>query len=249
MIKLGKLFNTDVFLHWSVAIIIFIATSNAYNVMSLYSPNKTGALIGSFIYTLGLIFSVVAHEFGHILVGRRVGIGFSKITIHGLGGAAHMEGIIPSPKAEALMALAGPTVSLALCGVFALITFVWSKLFYSPTDVVGMVLAFTAFTNFALMAFNLLPIGILDGGRVLRAGLWAYTKNFIKATSINTIIGKIFGAGFVAMGFFMMFGFEFPFFGKGIQAGIWQIIMGVLIIGATDYEMKHYKRQMEKEGY
>src|SRR5574337_1355971 len=225
MIKLGKLFNTDVFLHWSVAIIIVIATSNAYSNLLLYNHNKVGALISAVVYSVLLILSVVAHEFGHILVGRRVGIGFSKITIHGLGEAAHMEGIIPSPKAEALMAAAGPAVSLALCIVFALLTIIWSRFFYTPDSFIGMVLAITAFTNFALMAFNLLPIGILDGGRILRSGLWAYTKDFIKATKINTILGKVFGSGFVAMGFFMLFGFKFPFFGTGIQAGIWQIIM------------------------
>jgi Zn-dependent protease len=240
MIKLGRWFNTDVRLHWTTALLILVASWNAYGAISKYIPRPLPVAIGALVYSFGLLFSVVAHEFGHIIIGRKVGVAFNKITIHGLGGAAHMESNVPSPRSEALMAVAGPVVSLALCVVFGLATWALTSVF--PQFVLtGFIFAFIAFSNFALMAFNLLPVFPLDGGRIFRAGVWKLTNNFMKATEISAFIGKLGGVGFITMGLLMMVDIHIPFFGVGIQSGIWQIVMGILIICFADNELKHYR--------
>ncbi len=127
--------------------------------------------------SVGLLISIVLHEFSHSLVARKHGMPIGGITLFVFGGMAHMESEPPGPKEEALMALAGPASSIviggALYGVHALLQGA------IPIPAAG-VLQYLALINLVLAGFNLLPAFPLDGGRVLRAGLWARTKSIKK---------------------------------------------------------------------
>ena len=66
------------------------------------------------VCALALFASVVAHELAHALVARRFGVRTSAITLFLFGGVATLEEEPASPKADALIALAGPALSAAL---------------------------------------------------------------------------------------------------------------------------------------
>ena len=75
--------------------------------------------------TIGLLFSIVFHETAHSLVARRYGIEIRGITLFIFGGVAEMPAEPGSPRAEFLMALAGPVASLLLsAGLFGLSGFI-----------------------------------------------------------------------------------------------------------------------------
>jgi len=104
---------------------------------------------------LGVV--LIAHELGHALVARRLGLRVLDITIWPLGGMARLEGLGHRPEVEGLVALAGPAVNLLLAGVASLL----------PG---GLAWQFTLL-NLVLGLGNLVPAFPLDGGRVLRAWL------------------------------------------------------------------------------
>jgi Zn-dependent protease len=53
------------------------------------------------------------------------------------------------------------------------------------------VLHYLGVLNLVLAAFNMAPAFPLDGGRVARAAIWAWTQDSIKATRIAARMGEI----------------------------------------------------------
>jgi Zn-dependent protease len=125
-------------------------------------------------YALGLGFvaclmlSVLLHELGHALTARYYGIGVKGITLDLLGGYTEFDRDSPRPLVELVTALAGPAVS-ALLGIGSAIATV-----LLPNDsVAGQITFQLAFANLIVAAYNALPGWPLDGGRALRAAVWA----------------------------------------------------------------------------
>lgn len=142
---------------------------------------------------VGLIgSSLLAHELGHALVARRLGIGARRIVFVPVGAFLDLEHS-PRARAELLVAAAGPLVSLVLAGGCWLLL---SAL--TGVDAPGASLArgfgrLGCAVNLGLGLFNLLPCFPMDGGRILRAGLtlvigrlgwWDEAPAFVLATRI-----------------------------------------------------------------
>jgi Zn-dependent protease len=108
--------------------------------------------------------ALLLHEFGHALVARRRGQQVLQIIFHGF----HAETVCaegrPAPAHEALIALAGPGVNLALAGVLEALRLLFA--IEGPVDV-GLVLLIIG--NLAAAAMSLVPLGPSDGARVLGA--------------------------------------------------------------------------------
>jgi Zn-dependent protease len=143
-----------------------------------------GYAIG-FGFVLCLVGSVLLHELGHALTARRFGIGVRGITLELLGGWTEMDHDAPSPRIDALVSLAGPAVSLLLGGLGTLATLAL------PDRTVGDQIAFQlAVSNILVAFFNVLPGLPLDGGRALRAGMWALLKDRDRATQVAGWAGR-----------------------------------------------------------
>ena len=191
--------------------------------------------------------SILAHELSHALVGRANGVEVVGITLFIFGGMAHMRGEPRSPRAELLMAGVGPLTSL-LIGVVAT---VWGSYLVAPgaIDAAEPLRAFQGASPFAtvllwlgpinimLGLFNLIPGFPLDGGRVLRAALWAATRDFTKATRWAAGVGQAVGMLFIVAGVTMMLGAHIPFLGRGLVSGLWIAFIGWFLqsAAATSY--------------
>jgi Zn-dependent protease len=147
---------------------------------------------------VSLFGSIVLHELAHARVARAHGVASRGITLAALGGRAELEGALPSPKVDVLMAVAGPAANGVLAGLALALTEV-AQGGHWPAAVTG-VLGFAAATNALLTAVNLLPVFPLDGGRVLRAALWHRTASLSAATRTARRIGMGFGVGLVVAG-------------------------------------------------
>jgi CBS domain-containing protein len=106
-----------------------------------------------------------------------------------VGGVTSLDAEATRPADEAIIALAGPIVSLlvggALLGLAVVIDDVTSPL------VVG--LALIGAVNLLLGVFNLVPGLPLDGGRILRAVLWRATGDATRASRMTAGIGRAIG--------------------------------------------------------
>ena len=168
-----------------------------------------------------LFASVLVHELGHCLVALRYRIPIAQITLFIFGGMAQIKREAPTPKAEFLIAIAGPLVSVVLGLGF----WVLAELPGSPPAMVALS-EHLRNINLMLAIFNLVPGYPLDGGRVLRAGLWAWFKNFHKATRYSARVGQGFAV------FLMLFGIYDVVAGLEI-GGVWFLLIGAFLYTAA----------------
>lgn len=187
------------------------------------------------VASLLLFLSVLLHELGHSYVALRFRIPIGQITLFLFGGVAHMRKEPPSPKAEFLIAIAGPLVSFAL-GALCFGAAVVAESLPLPSGGRGFVIlgGLLGFNNVVLGLFNLIPGFPLDGGRVLRAGLWAWNKNFNRATSQAAVIGLGFGVLLGGFGAVLLIGVIAGLLdpSAGGNAG-WLIFIGAFLFGAA----------------
>ncbi|MDE1840132.1 MAG: CBS domain-containing protein, partial [Thaumarchaeota archaeon] len=91
------------------------------------------------------------------------------------------------------------------------------------------ILFYGAIANVMLGTFNLIPAFPLDGGRVLRAGLVRWKRDYHEATKIATTIGVIISYLFMGFGFVSLFKGDFI-------GGLWIVLIGwFLHDGAKSY--------------
>jgi Zn-dependent protease len=192
-IRLGTYAGIPVRAHWSMAIV-------ALWFGVLLSADL--GIIGGVVATVAFFASILAHEFGHALVARRYGVRTQSIDLWALGGMARLDRESPSPRADGLIAVAGPAVSLLLGAVSLAASFALQS----------DVLFWIGFVNSVLAVFNMLPGAPLDGGRVLRAIRWARTGNKYRAMRDAGNAGRVLGWTLVGLGVVMMINGQFGVF-------------------------------------
>ena len=192
-IRLGTYAGIPVRAHWSMALVALW-----FGVIL----SRDLGVFGGVVATVAFFASILAHEFGHAMVARRYGVNTESIDLWALGGVARLDRESPSPRADGLIAVAGPAVSL-LIGVAA---------FGAGIALQSNVLVWVGFVNGVLAVFNMLPGAPLDGGRVLRAVRWSRTGNKYRAMRDAGNAGRVLGWGLVGLGFVMMLNGQFGVF-------------------------------------
>lgn len=177
------------------------------------------------VAVFGLFLSILLHELAHSLVARAFGMEIKGITLWLLGGVAEMADEPPHPRAEFLMAIAGPLMSVALALVFLSLANAIEQ--EAELAAIGAVISYLGMLNLILAAFNLVPAYPLDGGRVARAVLWAWSGDYYYATSVAARLGSLFGL------FLIVFGVLSAIGGAGL-AGLWWVILGMFVRFAAD---------------
>ncbi|MEW2382255.1 M50 family metallopeptidase [Micromonospora sp. NPDC047707] len=152
-----------------------------------------GYLIG-LGFVVSLLGSVLLHELGHALTARRYGIGVRGITLELLGGYTEMDRDAPSPRVDLLVSLAGPAVS-AVLGAAA----VAATLALPDGTLVNQLAFQLAVSNVIVAVFNILPGLPLDGGRALRAAVWAVTRDRHRGTEVAGWVGRAVAVGTAAL--------------------------------------------------
>lgn len=147
-----------------------------------------GRYVVAFAFAVLLYLSVLVHELSHSVVARAFGLPVRRITLYLLGGVSEIEREPQTPFREFLVAVAGPVLSLLLAlGGFGL------YLVLPGPSVPSVLAAELAIANLLVGVFNLLPGLPLDGGRVLRAGIWKVTGRPGQATAAAAWAGRVLG--------------------------------------------------------
>lgn len=226
-LRLARIAGIDVEAHWSWTLIVaLLMWSLAAAVFPETNPGLSdGAYAAMGIGAALLLFaSLAAHELGHALQARREGMRIEGITLWLLGGVARFSGAFPSAGTELRVALAGPLVSLVLGVVLLSVALVVPL----PPAVDG-VLHWLGSTNLLLLVFNMIPALPLDGGRVLRAALWARSGDHAAATRSAVAIATAFGRFLVAAGIVLVLM-------TGALGGLWFALIGWFLLNAASGE-------------
>jgi Zn-dependent protease/CBS domain-containing protein len=241
-INLFKLlgFQVRIDMSW-IVLALLIAWSLSSGLFPLYYKDLSTSTywIMGIIGTVGLFLSIVFHEFCHSVVARKYGVPMKGITLFIFGGMAEMSEEPTSAKAEFMMAVAGP-ISSVLAGLafYALLALGKQAGWISP---VKGVLAYLAWINMILAAFNLLPAFPLDGGRVLRSILWGVKRNLRWASRISSRIGSFFGFVMIFFGFVSFFRGDFI-------GGLWWFLIGMFLHSAAKMSYQQLLTRKALEG-
>lgn len=238
-LRLGSILGIDIVADPSLAIIfVLILVSLAAGVFPEWHPQWSAGLCWLTATGAAVLFfgSVLAHELSHALVGRLRGVQFRRITLFMFGGVAQMETEPPSWRAELSMAAVGPVTSLALGIAFlALAALASGPLHINPKDPraalaalgpLATLLFWLGPINIGLGLFNLVPGFPLDGGRILRALMWALSGDLHRATYRASLAGRAFAWLLAAAGILMILGIEVPYLGGGLINGLWLAFIG-----------------------
>jgi Zn-dependent protease len=213
-----KIFNwlgIPVFLHWTFGLIFLYILYHAQS--EGLSTTETIWLTGLF---MALFLCVLLHEFGHAIAARKYGVKTRDIVLMPIGGVARLEKMPEKPIQEFVVAIAGPAVNVVIAMVlftamnigvdadlwelfnYAIRTDIGDEIITESGYFLSPVLHFAiklAFTNVALVVFNMIPAFPMDGGRVFRAllSMWLGRP---RATNIAAWVGQLIAMLLVATG-------------------------------------------------
>lgn len=218
--RVGNLFGIPFYVNSSWFLVLFLVTLSYGSGLAAQFPNLPAGLpwLWGFLTALLLFASVLAHELGHSFVAIKQGIEVKSISLFLFGGLASLDKESETPAEAFWVAIAGPLVSLILCGLFTLIG-ATTGITGAPAAILGLL----ASINLALALFNLIPGLPLDGGNILKAAVWQITGNPYKGIVFAGRVGQIIGWMAIASGLLpvILFG-GFPNF--------WNVLIGFFLL-------------------
>ncbi|HUF52714.1 MAG TPA: site-2 protease family protein [Dehalococcoidia bacterium] len=222
-LKIGSILGIDIRIHWSwlaiFALLLYWLATGWFADLDAYSHWSTAERwVASGVTTMLFFVSILLHELSHSIVARRLGLPVHGITLFIFGGVSSLSEEPASAGQEFKMAIVGPLMSFFLgfvAGAIWLILLAIDK----GTTVPSAIAVYVGFMNISVGIFNMLPGYPLDGGRVLRAALWARSRSMLKATRWASHVGTFISFSLMFIGVISVF------FGNVI-GGIWFVVIG-----------------------
>lgn len=199
MFRIGRLAGSDVLVSSSWFLVAaLIAWLMAPRVEQIQPGLGAGKYVVGLAFAIALYLAILLHEGSHALMARRFGFRVESITLHFLGGATAIDGESQRPRQEFWIAVVGPITSL-LVGAAAL--GLW---FLVPEEqgLLRLIIEGLAGANLIIGVLNLVPGLPLDGGRVLKAGVWAATGKVHTGTVVAAWGGRVTAAAVVVWAVF-----------------------------------------------
>jgi Zn-dependent protease/predicted transcriptional regulator len=230
---LGRVVGIPIYAHYSwLPVFPFYAWAIASGLLPREAPGLSAVQYWALglLTTMLLFASVLVHELAHATMARAEGLGTGNITLYMFGGLASLNGQPAQPSSEFKIAVVGPAASFVIGTVF----FAATQVLVGGTThrALGQVLRHLGLVNWFLAGFNILPGLPLDGGRVLRALLWHYNKNFRAATQLAIRSGLMIAITLIVAGIYSFI--MIPDYGI---TGLWMMIIGLMIglmLGTTE---------------
>jgi Zn-dependent protease len=231
--RLWKLFGIPIRIDPSwYGIAAFVAWSLASGYFPAQCPGLSTPVYGAMGLAASLLLfgCVLLHELGHALAARRLRIPVTQVTLFLFGGVSQLGAEPRRPSVELRIALAGPLVSAWLAGLC------WLGADRIPLEgslplVARVILRYLAAVNVGILVFNLLPGFPLDGGRVLRAAVWAWTGSLRRATRLASRLGAALGLGLLGLGLWVML--------RGAWvSGVWYVFLGFFLREAAQASLR-----------
>ena len=242
--RLGRVFGIDIHVNWSWLLIFGLVSWSLSLTFGQIHPDWSINMRWGMAILAALLFfgSVLAHELAHSLVALSRGVPVSNITIFMLGGVANMQREPSSPAEEFAITVVGPLTSLFL-GATGLVVgaggtplnagSLTTPAVLSQLQPLNTILAWVGSVNVLIGLFNLIPAFPLDGGRMIRALIWAISDDLRSSTRWSAWLGQAIAWIMILSGGVMLLGVSLPFFGSGFFQGVWLIFIGCFLHNAA----------------
>ncbi|MGB7665451.1 MAG: site-2 protease family protein [Nitrososphaeraceae archaeon] len=251
-LQITRVKGIPIHLHYTLIIVFFLVT---FTVSVYLMPNINPGLTTLEYWIMGIIcavilfVSVLLHELAHSIIALRYGIKVRQIILFIFGGMSDIEEEMPGGGEvskdfgkEFKIAVVGPVTSFIIAGVLGILLVMVSlvngnevsdRISSMVLNITKGVLWYGMVINIILGGFNLIPAFPMDGGRILRAALLRWKKDFDQATRISVKAGIMMSYVFMGMGFLIMFSGSFV-------SGMWLLLIGwFLNSGAQSYLSEH----------
>jgi Zn-dependent protease len=221
-IVIGRPFGIPVYVspYWFVVAAVLVVLYSRPGTLPANVQGTTARYVVAASFVILLYASVLLHELGHCVVARAFKLPVRRILLYPLGGFSEIEQEAPTPGQEFAISAAGPAVSLALAGIGYGV-----EQIVTLTGVPRALLDLLILANVVVAIFNMLPGLPLDGGRVLRAGLWKATGKPGQATIMAAWAGRVLAVLLVAVPLAMPSSGDLSISGYGL----WLVVVAVFM--------------------
>lgn len=203
--------------------------------------HAVGLAIGmAVVGTLLFFASVLAHELAHALEAKHRGVEVRGITLFLFGGVTEMHLEAERPFDEFAISAVGPYTSIVAAAAFGIVATIATPMGYL---IVGEVAGLLGWINLALAIFNLVPGAPLDGGRVLRAAVWAVSGDRHRAVRVAAYAGQ--GVAIVLWLVALWFALSVP---GGVFSALWWGFIGWFLWQAAISERRRGEVELLLEG-
>lgn len=187
-------------------------------------------------FALGFVLLLFAHEYGHLVASRVVGLRVSSpIFIPFIGAVIRIKELPINAKMEANVAIGGPAMG-TISALFCLAAYFWTN---------SMLMLVLSYTACLLNLFNLIPCDPLDGGRIAAAisprlwwlgsiligALFIYTYNFFVFLILVFSLFRLWQSNDVSE--------NLPYYqltiGQRLAVGWWYFGLIIVLSGTTLY--------------
>ncbi len=202
--------------YWFAILFLFSwSISNQINLTSGDIYNTKEAWIIGFLTSFFLLSSIIFHEIFHTFVSLKQGVKIKKITFYFLGAILQVEKYCQTALGNIKIAVIRPL----LCFATAFILLIISNYSASQEQIAINVISRVGIFNLFLGFLNLIPIGSLDGGNLLKGIIWYFSgsknkgRNFLNKVNLFLSLFVLFFGIFCLFRFNFYFGFILSFLG------------------------------------
>ena len=202
--------------YWFAILFLFAwSISNQVNLTSSSIFDRTESWLIGFFTSFFLLTSIILHEIFRAFVSLNQGVKIKKITFYFLGAILQIEKDCQTALGNIKISLVRPLLSFAT----ALILFYICNISQSQEQIAINVINRVAILNLLLGILNLIPIGSLDGGNLLKSIIWHFSgsknkgRDYVNKVNLSLSI-FVFIFGIICLfSFSLYYGLLFSFLG------------------------------------
>ena len=207
---------------WSISNQVNLTSSQIYNV-------KESWMIG-FLTSFFLLSSIIFHEIFHTLVSLNQGVKIKKITFYFLGAILQIEKDCQNAIGNIKIAMVRPLLSFSTAFFLLFISYLGEFQEQIFINIINRVATLNLFLGF----LNLIPIGSLDGGNLLKSIIWYFSGSKNKGRYFLNKLTFILSIFVFLLGIIILFSLNF-YYGLALS------FLGLFGINSSKSESQFFK--------
>jgi len=217
--------------YWFVILFLFSwSISNQVNLSSGDVFNNKEAWIIGFLTSFFLLSSIISHEVIHTFVSLNQGVKIKKITFYFLGAILQIDKYCETAIGNIKIAIVRPL----LCFVTAFILLLISNYSASQEIIFINIISRVGILNLFLGFLNLIPIGSLDGGNLLKSIIWHFSGSKNKGRNFLNKVNLYLSFLVLIFGIICLFRFNFYY-------GLILSFLGLFGVNSSKSESQFFK--------